>query len=79
MISGACIGGRETVVVNKIDFLPHLDFDLDELLANLDDVNPGVARLLVSAKTGVGIDAWRDWLVAAAARRPAGARSASPS
>ena len=34
----------ELVVVNKIDLLPHLDFDLDRLLANIDAVNPGGAR-----------------------------------
>ena len=33
----------ELVVVNKIDLLPHLDFDLDRLLANVDAVNPGGA------------------------------------
>jgi hydrogenase nickel incorporation protein HypB len=32
----------ELVVVNKIDLLPHLEFDVDRLLANLDQVNPGV-------------------------------------
>ena len=32
----------ELVIVNKIDLLPHLDFDLDLLLANLDAVNPDV-------------------------------------
>ncbi len=31
----------ELVVVNKIDLLPHLDFDLDRFLYNLDAVNPG--------------------------------------
>ena len=61
----------ELVLVNKLDLLPYLDFDLDELLANLDEVNPGVERLLVSAKTGEGIDAWRDWLVDAAGARHA--------
>ena len=34
----------ELVVVNKIDLLPHLDFDLERLLANIDTVNPGAAR-----------------------------------
>ncbi len=61
----------ELVLVNKIDLLPHLDFDLEEFLANLDDVNPGVEHMLVSAKTGEGLDAWRDWLVRAATREPA--------
>ena len=60
----------ELVLVNKIDLLPHLDFDLEEFLANLDDVHPGVERMLVSARTGEGVEAWCDWL-AALAREPA--------
>src|SRR4051812_48731827 len=52
----------ELVIINKIDLLPHLDFDLDKLLYNLGAVHPGVERLLVSACTGEGIEAWRDWL-----------------
>jgi hydrogenase nickel incorporation protein HypB len=58
----------ELVIVNKIDLLPHLDFDLGRYLHNLDAVHPGVERVLVSAKTGEGIDAWRDWLVRVASR-----------
>jgi hydrogenase nickel incorporation protein HypB len=58
----------ELVLVNKIDLLPHLDFDLDKFLYNLDAVNPGVVRILVSARTGEGIEEWRDWLVRIAGR-----------
>lgn len=50
------------VLVNKIDLLPHLDFDMDAFLANLDAVHPGVPYALVSARTGEGLDAWFDWL-----------------
>ena len=52
----------EMVVVNKVDLLPHLDFDLDLFLANLADVNPGVRTVLTSARTGEGVDAWCAWL-----------------
>jgi hydrogenase nickel incorporation protein HypB len=52
----------ELVVINKIDLLPHLDVDVDRLLANLDAVNPGAARMLVSARTGEGVDAFAAWL-----------------
>jgi hydrogenase nickel incorporation protein HypB len=52
----------ELVMINKLDLLPHLDFDLDKFLYNLDSVHPGVERILVSAKTGEGIDEWRGWL-----------------
>jgi hydrogenase nickel incorporation protein HypB len=61
----------ELVLVNKIDLLPHLDFDLERFLANLDTVHPDVPRLLVSAKTGEGVEAWRDWLVRATEREAA--------
>jgi hydrogenase nickel incorporation protein HypB len=57
----------ELVLVNKVDLLPHLDYDLDKFLYHLDAVHPGVERLLVSAKTGEGVEAWRDWLSRAAA------------
>jgi hydrogenase nickel incorporation protein HypB len=59
----------ELVLINKIDLLPHLDFDVDALLHNLDAVHPGVPRMLVSARTGEGVDAWRDWLLELPARR----------
>jgi hydrogenase nickel incorporation protein HypB len=58
----------ELVIVNKIDLLPHLDFDMDKLLYNLDVVHPGVQHMLVSARTGEGIDEWRDWLQSQVAR-----------
>ena len=54
----------ELVLINKIDLLPHLDFELDKLLANIDAVHPDVPVMLVSARTGEGVDAWRDWLAA---------------
>jgi hydrogenase nickel incorporation protein HypB len=52
----------ELVLVNKIDLLPHVDFDMDKFNYHLDAVHPGVPRLLMSARTGDGVDAWRDWL-----------------
>src|SRR4051812_5188370 len=61
----------DLVLVNKVDLLPHLDFDLERLLHNLDAVHPGVERMLVSARTGEGVAEWRDWLTRAAAREEA--------
>ncbi len=58
----------QLVLVNKIDLLPHLDFDLDLFLHHLGAVHPGVERMLVSARTGEGIEGWRDWLVGVGAR-----------
>jgi hydrogenase nickel incorporation protein HypB len=61
----------DLVLVNKIDLLPHLDYDLDKFLYHLDHVHPGVERMMVSARTGEGVGAWRDWLVRLAARERA--------
>ena len=52
----------DLVLVNKIDLLEHLDFDLEQFLGNLEAVNPGVDRILVSARTGQGVDEWCSWL-----------------
>ncbi len=52
----------DLVLVNKMDLLEHLDFDLEQFLGNLEAVNPGVNRILVSARTGQGVDEWCSWL-----------------
>jgi hydrogenase nickel incorporation protein HypB len=57
----------DVVVVNKIDLLPHLDFDLPKFLANLADVNPKATVIQASSRTGDGVDAWCDWLLSIAA------------
>jgi hydrogenase nickel incorporation protein HypB len=51
----------ELVIVNKIDLLGHVDFDMDRFLHHLDAVHPGVSVLLTSARSGQGIDELRTW------------------
>jgi hydrogenase nickel incorporation protein HypB len=53
----------DVVVVNKIDLLPHLDFDLDVFLSNLAAVNPQAQVIMASARTGEGVGEWCAWLV----------------
>ena len=57
----------ELVVVNKIDLLPHLDFDLDRYLDNIELVHPGVETMLLSARMGEGVEEWCAWLERVAA------------
>ena len=57
----------DLVLVNKIDLLPHLDFDLERFLYYLDQVHPDVPRMLLSARSGEGIEPWRQWLSSVAA------------
>lgn len=61
----------DLLLINKLDLLPHLDFDLDRFHRNLDTVHPGVPCLPMSARTGEGIDAWCDWLTTHAGSRAA--------
>src|SRR3954464_13782606 len=61
----------DLVLVNKVDLLEHLDYDLDLFLHHLDAVHRGVPRMLVSARTGEGVGAWRDWLRERVAERAA--------
>ncbi|MDX6685814.1 MAG: hydrogenase nickel incorporation protein HypB [Baekduia sp.] len=67
----------ELVVLNKIDLLPHVDFDVDRFLYHLDAVHPGVAHLQTSARTGEGVDELRAWLGALPSRTGAGATAGS--
>ena len=61
----------ELVLINKVDLLPHLEIDLEEVLANIDAVHPGVETMIVSARTGEGVDEWRRWLAERVAQRAA--------
>ena len=59
------------MVLNKVDLLPHLDFDVPKCIEYARRVNPGIEVLLVSARSGQGMDAWLDWLLQSPADVPA--------
>ena len=52
----------DAVVINKIDLLPYLDFDVAAFRALIAGLNPDARVFEVSCTTGVGFDAWTDWL-----------------
>ena len=55
--------GMQVLIVNKIDLLPYVPFDMDYFRKGVEILNPGVALFPVSCKTGENMDAWVDWLV----------------
>ncbi len=57
-------------VLNKIDLLPHLDFDLEKAVGFAREVNPELRFFFTSARTGEGLDAWFQFL-RSEARAPA--------
>lgn len=50
------------VLVNKMDLLPYVDFDVEQCRAYANSVNPGIGVLTVSATTGTGLPQWYEWL-----------------
>jgi hydrogenase nickel incorporation protein HypB len=52
----------DLVLVNKIDLLPYVDFDLDACRAHTRSVNPRAQVLALSATTGDNVGSWYDWL-----------------
>jgi len=50
------------VVINKIDLLPYVQFDIAKAKGNILKVHPGGEILEVSATTGANLDEWYEWL-----------------
>jgi hydrogenase nickel incorporation protein HypB len=57
-------------VLNKVDLLPHLEFDVDRAIANAREINPDLEFFLTSARTGEGLARWFDFLRAQAGVAP---------
>jgi len=51
------------VILNKIDLLPHVDFDLQAFCEAVKGLNETAQILEVSCKTGQGVETWTAWLV----------------
>jgi hydrogenase nickel incorporation protein HypB len=62
------VHAADLMLLNKIDLLPHVAFDMDRCVELARRVRPDLPVLPVSATTGAGLDAWTDWILA---RRPA--------
>jgi hydrogenase nickel incorporation protein HypB len=54
--------GASLMLVSKTDLLPHLEFDVSQLVANARRVQPQLTVIEVSARTGDGLAAWQEWL-----------------
>ncbi|PKF77577.1 hydrogenase accessory protein HypB [Vibrio sp. vnigr-6D03] len=52
----------DLILINKIDLLPHLNFDLDECIQCINRVNPSADIIQVSATSGAGMDRWLNWI-----------------
>jgi len=54
--------GLDVLIINKIDLLPYLDFDMDYFRQGVEMLNPGLETFALSSKTGDGLESWLTWL-----------------
>jgi len=50
------------MILNKIDLLPYVNFDVEKCIKNAKQVNPLIEIIQLSATTGEGLPLWLDWL-----------------
>ncbi len=56
--------GVQALVINKIDLLPYVPFNMDYFRRGVEALNPGVVTFPLSCRTGEGLPAFADWIVA---------------
>ncbi|MBP6472198.1 MAG: hydrogenase nickel incorporation protein HypB [Chloroflexi bacterium] len=54
--------GIDALILNKMDLLPYIDFDMDYFRRGIEILNPDVAFFPISCKTGEGVAEWVAWL-----------------
>ena len=54
--------GVDVLVINKIDLLPYVPFDMEFFRQGVEILNPGVTIFPLSCVTGEGVEAWIVWL-----------------
>jgi len=55
--------GLDALVLNKVDLLPYVDFNIEYFKAGISALNPGVEIFELSCKTGTGLDHWKEWIL----------------
>ena len=55
--------GVDALVINKIDLLPYVPFNMEYFRKGVEILNPGVVTFPVSCKTGEGLDRWFTWII----------------
>jgi len=56
--------GVDALVINKIDLLPYVPFDMDYFRRGVEALNPGLVTFPLSCRTSEGLPAWINWVLA---------------
>ncbi|GHO67746.1 hydrogenase nickel incorporation protein HypB [Ktedonobacter sp. SOSP1-52] len=60
----------QALVINKLDLLPYVDYDLEKVKRQAQAINPDLTVFEISCRTGTGLPAWCDWLNSSAVASP---------
>lgn len=52
----------DLMIINKIDLLPYVDFNIDNCITHAKQINPNLTTICLSSKTGDGLNQWLSWL-----------------
>ena len=54
--------GIDALIVNKVDLLPYVEFNMDYFRRGVEMLNPGVVTFPISCRTGEGLETWTNWV-----------------
>ena len=54
--------GLDVLIINKIDLLPYVQFNMDYFQRGVEMLNPGLVTFQVSCSTGAGVESWAEWV-----------------
>ena len=55
--------GLDVLIINKIDLLPYVPFNMAYFQQGVELLNPGLTTFPISCRSGEGVEAWADWLI----------------
>lgn len=65
--------GVDALIINKIDLLPYIEFDMDYFRRGVEILSPGLVTFPISCRTGEGLEAWLAWVRSSVIAVPASA------
>ena len=60
--------GVDALIINKVDLLPYINFDMDYFRRGVEILNPGLVTFPLSCRSGEGIDKWLNWVLSSVRR-----------
>jgi hydrogenase nickel incorporation protein HypB len=55
--------GVDALIINKIDLLPYINFNMDYFIQGVEILNPSLITFPLSCKTGEGTQVWLNWFL----------------